>query len=161
MIMTRIKNFFKQLLLKESSPHKLSLALCVGIYVAFSPFPGFHTVEVIVFSWLLSLNFGIVLASSIAVNNPWTMVPVYGAGHVFGQWFCGKIMGVDMCVHNPTWVVSLNSTIAHYTGMSGISLWDFIIGGNLLGIGLALLMYPIFYYTFLLLLREKSHKVAS
>lgn len=156
MIMTRLKNFFKQLLLKESSPHKLSLALCVGIYIAFSPFPGFHTILVFVLSWLLSLNFGIVLASSIAVNNPWTMVPVYGAGYVFGDWICVRTLGVDMCSYNPSWVASFNSLIAHYTGMPAVSLWSFIIGGNILGIGLALIFYPIFYYLFSSMMHKEN-----
>lgn len=145
MVIERIKKVFKQLLLKERSPKKLALALSVGIYIAFSPFPGFHTLMVFAFSWLMSLNVGIVLASSMIVNNPWTMVPVYGSGYVLGEWMCTKTLGVDMCMYNPSWITVFNGWVAKYTGMAGISLWSFIIGGNVLGIGLAVALYPLLH----------------
>ena len=159
-MLAKIKDFFKNLALKERSSHKLSLSLCVGIYIAFSPFPGFHTMMVFMLSWLMSLNFGIVLASSIAVNNPWTMVPVYGAGHVFGRWLCVSALGVgDMSTYNPTWVSSFNDWIAQYIGMPAVSLWAFIIGGNILGIALALIFYPIFFWFFSNVHREEEKKI--
>lgn len=87
------------------------------------------------------------------------MVPVYGSGFVFGDWVCTRILGINMCVYNPTWVESLNSTLAYYTGLPAISLWSFIIGGNILGIGLGLIFYPIFYYFFVSALQETKKTV--
>lgn len=73
------------------------------------------------------------------------MVPIYAADHVVGDsifYFLG-INGMEL---NPDWVCSLNTWISHYTGMEGISLWAFLIGGNLLSLLLAAIIYPIIRY---------------
>lgn len=57
MIAHKVKNFFASLILKEPSPHKLAVAFSAGVYIAFSPFPGFHTVMVIFFPGYLSSTF--------------------------------------------------------------------------------------------------------
>ena len=76
------------------------------------------------------------------------MVPVYAADYVAGQYICMKSWGNDLCSYNPTWMNWLNLKIAHYIGLSEISLPAFLIGGNVLAIGCALLSYPIMHYIF-------------
>ncbi len=70
----KLKAFLMDLALKDRSPAKLAAAFCMGVYIAFSPFPGFHTAMVFVLSWMCHLNVGVVFASSCVINNPWTMV---------------------------------------------------------------------------------------
>lgn len=70
------------------------------------------------------------------------MVPVYGSGHVVGDGIF-YLLGIDGMRLNPTWVNSVNNYIYHYTGLSGISLWAFLIGGNLLGIAASIMLYPL------------------
>jgi uncharacterized protein (DUF2062 family) len=149
MVLTKIKAFLKKLTLKEQDPRKLALAFCVGVYIAFSPFPGFHTLMVLASSWFLALSFPVVLAVSCLINNPWTMVPVYASGHIVGDWLCLGLFNVESTTSwNPWWMHSINDWLTRYIDMPHISLWSFLIGGNLLGIGLAIMLYPLMLYVF-------------
>lgn len=156
MIQKTIKNFLKKLLAQESSAHKLALAFSVGTYIAFSPFPGFHTLLVFLLGWLLQLNIPVILTVSILINNPWTMIPVYAVGHVAGQWICQCIFGNDLLFYNPFWMDWFNNWVCSYTHLCGMSLWAFLIGGNILGIVFALLSYPLMLYIFKRLKQEQS-----
>lgn len=157
-----IKQFFSSLLLKEPSPHKLALAFSMGVYIAISPFPGFHTLMVAFFSWLLSLNFFVTFLVNTIVNNPWTMVPVYTADYFCGNAVCYTFFGHNFVYLNPAWMQWFNAMIARYLGLSEVSLCSFIIGGNVLGITAALLSYPIVRYIFVALIPaariKNSHK---
>lgn len=146
--LSRFKAFLMTLVLKEQHSHKLAFAFCMGVYIAFSPFPGFHTAMVFVLSWLCGLNVAVVLASSCLINNPWTMVPVYVADYVFGNWVCCTFLGTNMIDFNPSWMNGFAQWVCLKTGIAHISLASFLIGGNLLGIGFAVLLYPIMRYIF-------------
>ena len=129
----------------ERCPRRLAFSVSLAVFIAFSPFVGFHTAMVFLFSWLFALNAAVLLTISMLINNPWTMVPIYAADHIVGDqlfYLCG-INGMEL---NPDWVDSLNAWISHYTGLSGISFWAFLVGGNLLSIVLALIIYPIIRY---------------
>lgn len=137
------KNFLKKLMQQERSPEKLALSFCVGNYIAFSPFPFFHTVMVFLFSWLFKLNLGVTFATSCFINNPWTMIPVYGADYALGYWLVYKVFNLNIYHYNPWWMYSINNLCEGTLGIAKPCIWSFLIGGNLLGIGLSLLLYPI------------------
>lgn len=140
-----IKKWLIDLIMTETSPHKIALSSAIGVYIAFSPFMGFHTLMAFVFAWALSLNISIVLAVSMFINNPVSMVPVYGSGYVFGVWIV-KWFGVDLMGGNPVWLSSFNTWIAESIGRGSISMYAFLCGGNILGIVGGLLAYPIIKY---------------
>ena len=136
--------FFKSLIKKERCAHKFALSCCIGIYIAFSPFIGLHTAMVFLFSWLFALNTAIMFAVSLFINNPWTMLPVYGVGYIVGDWLF-KLFGVNGLSWNPGWYSTLLKT---YSNCSSISLGAFLVGGNLLGLGIGGIIYPIMRYIF-------------
>lgn len=129
---------FKKKLVAILHHHALSTNLvsscCLGAYIAFSPFIGLHTVMVFLFTWLFRLNFAVTLAFSLLINNPWTMVPVYGADYLFGE-FLFYLMGINSRAWNPGWVELLNTKVNSFIPIPGLSFWSFMIGGNLLGGG--------------------------
>ncbi len=144
-MITSIVNFgrklFTRLISYERCMHTLTLSCCMGIYIAFSPFVGFHTAMVFLFSWIFALNFAVMLTVSMFINNPWTVMPGYGAG----PFFCDPPLfrgGLNHYKWNPSWIISANSWIKSNIGFGGISFWAFMIGGNILGIGLSLGCYP-------------------
>lgn len=146
MIVKNILTWFYQRMIKlirlEKDSAKLAFGSSLGIYIAFSPFIGFHTAMVILFSWLFSLNIAVLFTVSVLINNPGTMVPVYGLGYWFGNWLLAFI-GVDHYAFNPGWISSCNAWLQHYVAVKGFSFWAFMLGGNVLGILLALLSYPL------------------
>lgn len=142
MIISRINNFLKSMLAKEQSPEKLALALCVGTYIAFTPFIGMHTALTFFIAWLFRLNFAVMWIGSHLINNPWTMVAVYSAGYYVGELVLRGFLGFDLIALNPSWMSYYNQMLTYYIGLPQISLWAFLIGGNILGCFLGLLLYP-------------------
>ena len=84
-----IKFKFERLLSINEPPHKVSLAFSMGIFIAFSPTIGFHTVSALAAARLFKLKSIIILAGS-AINNPWTFIAVYGTSICFGNFILGN-----------------------------------------------------------------------
>lgn len=129
----KAKEIFYKALKSNSSPSKLALSFAVGVFIAFSPFPGGHTIIMLAANWLFRLNFP-VLFFSTSFNNPWTLVPFCVLEYSFGYWFLRSFLGL-----NPTWVISLEKIF----GSGKICLWSFFFGGTFLGAVAALISYPI------------------
>jgi uncharacterized protein (DUF2062 family) len=134
----RIRAFFKNALLSGATPQRLSLSCCSGLYIAFSPFPGVHTILMFVFNYFLKLHFPTLLVIT-SINNPWTMIPFYTFDYAFGYWVTHSLMG-----WTPSWILSLTKIF----GTGKICIWSFLIGGNILGIIAAFSSYPLFIWLF-------------
>ncbi|MBD3231826.1 DUF2062 domain-containing protein [Candidatus Dependentiae bacterium] len=137
-IIKKIKNVFKQAFTSGWSVEKLTLSFCMGIYIAFSPFPGAHTIMMLIAKWMFKLNFPVLFVAT-SINNPWTMVPFFTFDYIFGYWFLHQFIGWD-----PGWSISLSKIM----GSGKICLFSFLIGGNILGIFFALTAYPIMIFIF-------------
>ena len=148
MIVRSLLQKIQALALQERSSSKLALSCATGIFIAFSPFMGFHTVMTFLFSWLMGLNLAATFAVSCLVNNPWTMIPIYSADYFFGQMIMTGFFKVDTISLNPLWMNWVNDLLAKYCGVSEISFWSFMIGGNILGLILACIVYPVFKLIF-------------
>ena len=131
-ILEKIKRSIKNSLTQGCSVEKLTLSVCMGIYIAFSPFPGVHTIMMFIVKGLFNINFPVLFIST-SINNPWTMIPFYTFDYIFGHWLIHNILGF-----NPGWSIP----IAKIFGSGSICVWSFFIGGNILGISVALLSYP-------------------
>ncbi len=140
-IIGRVKQRVQQFLYLDKNGTELAVTCCIGIYIAFSPFIGLHTAMAFLFSWLLGINCAVVLTVSMVINNPWTMVPVYGAGYFFGDWLLA-FNTINHHAYNPTWIAAVTSWLKYYVPVDGFSFWAFMLGGNVLGVMLALLCYP-------------------
>ena len=133
--------YAKKAILMERTPKKLAYASSVGIFIAFSPFLGIHWLLTIILAWALSLNIAVIYAVAHLVNNPFTMIPVYVADYAAGKFIIGRILGIDLFPYNPSWMNWLNLKLS-CLGIPNLSLWTFIIGGNILGLLLAFAAYP-------------------
>ncbi len=129
----KIGDIFKKALTSGCTPQKLTYSCCLALYIAFSPFPGAHTIMMIVSAYIFGLHFPTLFIIG-SINNPWTAIPFYSFDYAFGYWFVHSLLG-----WNPSLVISL----AKLFGSGEICLWSFFIGGNVLGIISALIAYPI------------------
>lgn len=127
------KEVFIKALLSGSSPERLSWSFCLGLYIAFSPFPGMHSVMMLGSMCIWNLHFPTLFIAT-SLNNPWTMIPFFSFDYAFGYWFLHSMLGI-----NPSWTLSL----AKIFGSGKICVWSFLIGGNVLGVASALLCYPV------------------
>lgn len=134
----KIKGIFHKALHEGWTPARLAVSVGLGIYVAFCPFFGAHTLMILLFAWLFRLNFPILFIAT-SVNNPWTMIPMYTIGYSFGYWMLHSFLGL-----HPAWTFSL----AKVFGTGEVCLWSFLIGGNVLGVIFGLLSFGCCYIIF-------------
>jgi uncharacterized protein (DUF2062 family) len=139
-MINKVVHFIKEMLTGGRTPVKLAQASCVGIFIAFSPFIGFHWLMTIILAWVLRLNIGVMYAAAHIVNNPFTMIPLYLAGYAVGDFIAGWL-GLNLLAYNPSWMNWLNIKLS-CLGIPNLSLWTFIIGGNVLGFIVAIAAYP-------------------
>ncbi len=69
----------------DSSPHKRALSFAIGVFIAFNPTYGLHTVEVFIIAGLFRLNLPLLFIGAW-VNNPWTILPVSTFCYFVGRW---------------------------------------------------------------------------
>jgi uncharacterized protein (DUF2062 family) len=128
---------------EKSSAHQLALSVCIGIFVALSPFLFFHTVMIIIACWFLRLNFAFVYGIAHLINNPWTMLAIYATDHWLGFWILSRWGATNLIASNPFWLQIINNKLQRMGMLSGFSLWSFIIGGSLLAFGFSVMLYPV------------------
>lgn len=143
-----MRTLLRRLMVQEVSPHKLALTCSLGVFIGISPLIGLHTIMTIAFGWVFALSIPALFAVSVFVNNPWTMVPVYSIDHLFGVWFF-DCLAIDYTRLDPVWVESCNLFLKQHTGISGLSLCAFLVGGNLLATGISVMMYPVMKRVFI------------
>ena len=84
-----IRTQLTEVLNLQESPHRIALAFAIGVFIAFSPTYGLHTLSAVFLAWVFRLNYAIILLGNF-VNNPWTTIPILGATMWTG-WF---ILGI-------------------------------------------------------------------
>lgn len=150
-LLEKIKHVFYKAVRSNNSPAKLALSFAVGIFIAFSPFPGGHTAMMLAARWALGLNFPILFFAT-SLNNPWTMVPFYALDYSFGYWFVRSALGWQ-----PSWIISLEKIF----GSGTICLWSFLIGGGVLGLLAAGISYPVMLCLFQTMSTSRSDRGIS
>ncbi len=142
-ICERMRNILKL----NDSPHKLSAAFALGVFIAFSPWLGLHIVSCIVLAWLLRLNKVVVLTASF-INNPWTVVPIYA----FCLWLGFKITGRDAAVPDIAWA---DMGFSDMIRLLKPYLWPYVAGTIAVGFAAAAVSYGALYWAVVRYRREE------
>lgn len=156
MIGQRLQRIVEKVVAQERSAKKLAVTFCLGVYIGISPFAGFHTIMTFLFAWLFTLNIAALFAVSFLIHNPWTTLPIYTLDHFFGK-MVFKFFGIDCMQFDPAWVESCNHFLMHHTGISGLSLTAFLVGGNILAVGISVMLYPFLKRIFEAYLAKKNN----
>jgi len=133
----------REVLHLRESPQRTALGFALGVFIAFSPVYGLHTIMVVLSTWLFGLNFVALLAGAF-VNNPWTVIPILGATYWTGAFLLGR-------TDTPTFDWHDLSFSGIYQQVLPYAI-PFILGGLVLSVIGALLAYPAAY---LLVLRYR------
>ena len=88
MVRRAFRGWVRRLLALDDTPERIALAFAIGVFLAFSPLLGLHTVLGIGIAFAFGLNRVAVLLG-VFVNNPWTLVPIYTAATYLGGLFVG------------------------------------------------------------------------
>lgn len=157
MIFKRIHPFITRIIAQERSPRRLAFTCALGIYIGISPLVGLHTLMVFLCGWMFALSIPVLFTVSMMIHNPWTMMPVYAIDHLFGKWLF-SVFSIDYLQWDPVWVESFNFFLKEHTGITGLSLSAFFVGGNLLGLGVSVMLYPVMKRIFTRYLAQKMHQ---
>ena len=129
-----LRTQLSQVLHLQDSPHRISVAFAVGVFIAFSPTYGFHTLSVIFCAWAFRLNFPALMLGNL-INNPWTTVPILGAT----MWIGFLILGMP---DTPSFSWDDLSTETFYEVIVPYLL-PFILGACTLSLLGSLIAYPL------------------
>lgn len=135
---TYLRGKLKLLFSIKDTPHRLSLAFAVGVFVGMSPLLGLHTVLGIVAAWLLGLK-KIPTLIGVYVTNPWTIIPIY----TFSTWVGAKCLGINNILPEIDW---RHLTLMMLFNELSPLLKPFVLGSVIIGALSSLAGYFIIYH---------------
>jgi uncharacterized protein (DUF2062 family) len=139
------RSTIRRLLAIDDPPERTALAFSIGVFIAFSPFLGLHTIAATALAFAFRFN-KIAIYAGTFVNNPFlTLVPIILASYAVGALLLGRPVGL------PPESVELLSSPHLLTGAwwsklfqtSGNVLLPFFIGGMVLSIVCSVIAYPL------------------
>ncbi len=136
--MKYIRDRIRSILALDDPPDKLALAFSLGVFVAFTPTIGLHTLSCLFLAWIFRVSKMVTLTGSF-INNPWTIVPLYG----FCLWFGIKITGSTVSSPHIAWNEIRFSNV--YFILKPF-LWPFAAGTLALGVVASVISYFLFYW---------------
>jgi len=87
--------YLDRLVSLDDSPQRIALGFAVGVFLAFTPLLGLHTVLGLLLAFAFGLNRVAVLVG-LFINNPWTLFPIYGLATYVGGLFVGFPPGLQV-----------------------------------------------------------------
>jgi uncharacterized protein (DUF2062 family) len=136
---------FRRLLAIDDPPERTALAFSIGVFIAFSPFLGLHTILATLIAFLFRFN-KVAIYTGTFVNNPFfTLVPIIIASYAVGAFVLGRPLqipdeGLEL-LKNPH--IFTGSYYRRIFVESWNVVWPFAVGGIVLSVVCSLLAYPL------------------
>ena len=153
---------FRRLLAIDDPPERTALAFSIGVFIAFSPFLGLHTIMATVVAFLFRFN-KIAIYTGTFINNPiFTLIPIIIASYAVGAFILGRPMripdeGLEL-LKNPR-IFS-----GDYYGLLLVQFWNIIwpfsVGAMALSVVCSLLAYPLTLRALRAYSQHKSHRLS-
>jgi hypothetical protein len=135
----------RRLLAIDDPPERTALAFSIGIFIAFSPFLGLHTIMATAIAFAFRFN-KLAIYSGTFVNNPFlTLVPIILLSYATGAFLMGRSLALPPesmeLLKNPHLLTAQwwGNLFKH----SGDLLLPFAIGGMMLSVVCSLAAYPL------------------
>ena len=136
---------FRRLLTLDDPPERTALAFAVGVFIAFSPFLGLHTIMAILAAFIFRFN-KIAIFTGTFINNPFlTLVPIIIASYAVGAFLLGQPLrispeGIEL-LKEPHLLIGDYYRRLFDEGWQIV--WPFTIGGMVLSVVCSLIAYPV------------------
>lgn len=135
----------RRLLAIDDPPERTALAFSIGIFIAFSPLLGLHTVLATVLAFVFRFN-KVAIYTGTFINNPFlTLVPIIIVSYAVGALVLGRPLSLP-----PEGLRLLKEPhllTAGYWQQLWLQAWEivlpFSIGGTLLSVVCSLAAYPL------------------
>jgi uncharacterized protein (DUF2062 family) len=141
-----IRATFRRLLAIDDPPERTALAFSIGVFIAFSPFLGLHTIMATAVAFLFRFN-KIAIYTGTFINNPiLTLVPIIIASYAVGAFLLGRPLripdeGVEL-LKNPHLFTGDYYRRLFVQSWNDI-VWPFSVGAMALSVVCSLLAYPL------------------
>ena len=140
-----VRSTFRRLLALDDPPERTALAFSIGVFIAFSPFLGLHTITATVIAFLFRFN-KIAIYTGTFINNPFlTLIPIIIASYGVGALVLGRPLGIPAegieLLTNPRLL-----TADYYRQLfvqSWHIVWPFTVGATLLSVICSAVSYPL------------------
>ena len=139
------RSTFRRLLALDDPPERTALAFSIGVFIAFSPFLGLHTILATLIAFLFRFN-KVAIYSGTFINNPFlTLVPIIIASYAVGAFVLGRPLripdaGIELLRHPHPLTAAYYRRLFHE---SWDIVWPFAIGGMMLSVVCSLIAYPV------------------
>lgn len=136
---------FRRLLTLDDPPERTALAFAIGVFIAFSPFLGLHTIMATSVAFIFRFN-KIAIFSGTFINNPFlTLVPIIIASYAIGAFLLGRPLRISPeGIHLLKEPHLLTANYYRQLGREGWQIvWPFTIGGMILSVVCSLIAYPV------------------
>jgi uncharacterized protein len=136
---------FRRLLAIDDPPERTALAFSIGVFIAFSPFLGLHTIMATAIAFLFRFN-KIAIYTGTFINNPFfTLVPIIIASYAVGAFILGRPLSIPdeglELLKNPR--IFSGEYYRQLFVQSWNIVWPFSVGGMTLSVVCSLLAYPL------------------
>ncbi len=140
-----LRSIFRRLLALDDPPERTALAFSIGVFIAFSPLLGLHTILATSIAFLFRFN-KIAIYAGTFINNPFlTLVPIIIASYAIGAFMLNQPIripseGIEL-LRNPHLL-----TADYYRQLFRESwqiVWPFTIGASVLSVVCSLIAYPV------------------
>lgn len=137
---------FRRLLAIDDPPERTALAFSIGVFIAFSPFLGLHTIMATALAFLFRFN-KIAIYTGTFVNNPFlTLVPIIIASYAVGAFILGRPLripdeGLEL-LKNPRLFTGEYYRMLFVQSWNSV-VWPFSVGAMALSVVCSLLAYPL------------------
>jgi uncharacterized protein (DUF2062 family) len=136
---------FRRLLAIDDPPERTALAFSIGVFIAFSPFLGLHTILATLIAFAFRFNKVAIYTGTFLNNPPLTLVPIIIASYAVGALFMGRPMripdeGVEL-LKNPH---LLTGDYYRRLFVQSLDILEpFALGGMILSVVCSLIAYPL------------------
>ena len=136
---------FRRLLAIDDPPERTALAFSIGVFIAFSPFLGLHTIMATVVAFLFRFN-KIAIYTGTFINNPFfTLVPIIIASYAVGAFILGRPLSIPdeglELLKNPR--ILTGDYYRQLFLQSWNIVWPFSVGATALSVVCSVLAYPL------------------
>jgi len=129
-VRAQVRRAFQSFLHLDDTPQRIAAAFGVGVYLAFHPLFGLHTLMALGIAYAFRLSRAAVLVG-ICVNNPWTIAPIYFTGTTLGCW----VLGVPLdSLHALKWELGSGAFYGALLVTLRPYLWPYVVGNTILGV---------------------------
>ncbi|HEX8097820.1 MAG TPA: DUF2062 domain-containing protein [Pyrinomonadaceae bacterium] len=153
------RSALRRLLAVDDTPERTALAFSVGVFIAFSPFLGLHTILATLVALVFRFN-KIAIYAGTFVNNPFlTFVPIVAASYAVGA----LLMGRPLRLPGVGWQLLSEPHLltASYWRELGSHLRDVVVPFSIGGLALSVVCSLVAYPVTLKLMRGKARRKAE